>query len=273
MIAQSAQQLQMVAPDERYNHNNTSRRRKRLDASRIRVDLDADHPDIVRRMATFQRGAESQSVTLKFHLDQVFDETSQANVSIYDIALTESVDRKMRTPRQSKFSRAMRRFSKGFKKTDFENKNQLRARQAGLVHPRSSNKFIFDIFVFIAILYLAFVVPLDIIFDIEPMDIHYLLFWVSRMLDTLFITDLILNFFTALDSGNGIELIVDKKEIASRYLHSWFLIDLVSSIPFDLLLWSTSASIGGNGGLVRTTRLFRFTKIIRVIKILRVMTE
>ena len=159
-------------------------------------------------------------------------------------------------------------------KTAFESKSEIRARNAGLIHPRNSRKFLFDILIFIAILYLMFLVPLDVVMDVEPFNINSLLFWISRLLDTMFIFDLILNFFTAVDGGDGIAMIVDKHVIAMRYLRGWFWIDLISSIPFDLILWIASGAPqtqDHSTNYFRTTRLLRFSKIIRVLKILRVM--
>ena len=168
----------------------------------------------------------------------------------------------------------MRRFQKKTAaKTYFESKSMKRVRAAGLIHPRSFRKFVFDIFIFMAILYLMFMVPLDVVMDIEPFSISSGLFWVSRVLDVMFITDLVLNFYTAIDVGDGIEIVIDKKEIARRYLRGWFAIDLISSVPFDLILWLASGAPQGeeSSGYFRTTRLLRFSKIIRVLKILRVM--
>lgn len=53
-------------------------------------------------------------------------------------------------------------------------------------------------------------------------------------IDSLFCLDVILNFFTAFEDENG-ELVVSKEKIAKYYLKSWFLVDLVSSIPISAL--------------------------------------
>ena len=53
------------------------------------------------------------------------------------------------------------------------------------------------------------------------------------MVDGYFIADLFLNLRTSYMDGDGNE-IVDTKRIAKRYLVTWFTVDLLSSIPFDL---------------------------------------
>jgi hypothetical protein len=54
------------------------------------------------------------------------------------------------------------------------------------------------------------------------------------MIDLCFITDIILTFFSAIERPDGM-LEVRKKRIAIEYLKLWFWIDLVSSVPMQLL--------------------------------------
>ena len=52
-----------------------------------------------------------------------------------------------------------------------------------------------------------------------------------------FIVDIVLNFFTAYKEQG--EIVFSKVKIRQRYLKSWFLVDVIASIPFELF---TSAS-------------------------------
>ena len=49
--------------------------------------------------------------------------------------------------------------------------------------------------------------------------------------------DIILNFCTGYikDSGEG-DIVLDPKVIRIHYLKTWFVIDLLSTFPFDLIL-------------------------------------
>ena len=81
------------------------------------------------------------------------------------------------------------------------------------------------------IIFLSLTVPYRIPFeDIDPFS------WliIDILIDSLFELDLILNFITATENENG-ELITDRKQIAVSYLKGWFIIDLVSSIPINLI--------------------------------------
>ena len=87
----------------------------------------------------------------------------------------------------------------------------------------------------ILILYSAITVPYLLSFDDEVRT--YTSFWYLEIaVDTFFITDLVLNFFTSYyDSGTlGKTRVKSHVKIANNYLKSkWFPIDFLSSIPFD----------------------------------------
>jgi hypothetical protein len=51
-----------------------------------------------------------------------------------------------------------------------------------------------------------------------------------------------------------------------EYIKSWFLIDIVSVIPFDLILM-----VQGANKLARFTRIGKFYKILRMIKMVRLL--
>lgn len=56
----------------------------------------------------------------------------------------------------------------------------------------------------------------------------------------IFILDLVLTFFSAYYETNEI-LITSHKVIAFKYLKSWFLIDLLACIPFNIVIQSFSS--------------------------------
>lgn len=86
--------------------------------------------------------------------------------------------------------------------------------------------------------------------------------WPRCRIDVLFAVDLFINFRTAYWSHQG-ELVRDAKLISKRYVSFWFWIDLVATIPFDLLIraaaGSSSASLTALGFL-KTPRLLRLAR-------------
>jgi hypothetical protein len=55
------------------------------------------------------------------------------------------------------------------------------------------------------------------------------------VMDSMFLIDMILTFFTSFPKNDMIE-IVDKVAIANRYFKTWFIVDILSIAPFDLIL-------------------------------------
>jgi hypothetical protein len=56
------------------------------------------------------------------------------------------------------------------------------------------------------------------------------------------------------------------KVIAMNYMKTWFFVDLISVIPFDLIF-----SIGNMNRIARFTRLGKLYKIIRMTKMVRLL--
>ena len=78
-----------------------------------------------------------------------------------------------------------------------------------------------------------------------------------------FFFDILLNFRTAFVVPGGVEVLVDTPhKIASRYCRGFFLVDVVSTIPWDLLLAS---------GPLHATRLLQATKIAKLSRFLRAL--
>ena len=66
--------------------------------------------------------------------------------------------------------------------------------------------------------------------------------------------------------------VLDHTKIAWRYLRSWFLVDVLSTIPVDLLVEVFSGTEDGSQSvgtlkLLRILRLARLLKMVRLLKI------
>lgn len=84
--------------------------------------------------------------------------------------------------------------------------------------------------------------------------------------------DIVLNFKTGvLVHGTPNEFILDPKKIAVRYIKTWFLIDLVSSFPFDYVVSSaTSLESGRLLSASRALRVLRMAKLLSLLRLLRI---
>ena len=101
---------------------------------------------------------------------------------------------------------------------------------------RRSSKWmpIWDFVMIMALLYAATLTPYEVTFIMEGPCITPL--WiVNRFVDCLFMADIFICFnLIEYDSARGIWL-YSRRKIAWRYLKSWFVIDLVSILPFDTI--------------------------------------
>ena len=50
------------------------------------------------------------------------------------------------------------------------------------------------------------------------------------------VLDIVLNFFTTFVNKKNGKVIHEKREIAVHYIKTWFILDLLAAIPFELLV-------------------------------------
>ena len=108
------------------------------------------------------------------------------------------------------------------------------------------------------------------------------LFWVNRAFDAAFLADLIINFFLAYQNppSKGNTWVRSLAMIRRRYLAGWFVIDLLSVLPFWLVGLLLPSSGGDNPAdesarrllfVVRAVRLLRLLKLSKVLGMSRIL--
>ena len=65
---------------------------------------------------------------------------------------------------------------------------------------------------------------------------------INYLIDSLFAIDMIIIFNSAFHDDD-FNIVDDRKKIAIKYIQSWFWIDLLAIIPFDLLMQSDGGAI------------------------------
>jgi hypothetical protein len=139
------------------------------------------------------------------------------------------------------------------------------------VYPGNKFKVAWDTIIMLLIIYTATWVPVLVSFYDSTSENHLIL---DSIVDIFFFIDIILNFFLAIDTGNGIYE-TDKSIIAKTYLISWFFIDVSTTIPYQLLdkLFESNHSNKGVGNtkLIRIARVSRLHRLIRIFKLLKVI--
>ena len=87
------------------------------------------------------------------------------------------------------------------------------------------------------------------------------LFMARNIIDTL--GNIIFN--TAYEDESTLKIITDRKKIAAFYLKGWFLVDLLSILPFDL------SEVNGINKMMRFGRLSKLYKLIKLGRLTRMV--
>lgn len=142
-----------------------------------------------------------------------------------------------------------------------------------LINP-DLNRFIpiWDGVTMCALLWVALVTPIQVSMLEAQFDVMFVL---GLVIDFIFITDMILQFFTmypaATSIGGSKQMERNHRNIIVHYLKGWFIVDLVSVIPFDMvnLLLTPDGEVGRLKTIkvIRTLRLLKLTKILKSSRI------
>ena len=145
------------------------------------------------------------------------------------------------------------------------------ARQSkGVIHPFSTFRWYWDILLICFISMHVLLLPVSIAFLSDDLSLHWLI--LNALSDTIFILDIFLNFRTGIvDPDNTEEVILDKAVISRRYLRGWFIIDVLSSIPFDYAYLIASSTGSAQQSLLKASRALRILKLAKLLSLLRLL--
>lgn len=119
------------------------------------------------------------------------------------------------------------------------------------------------------LVFTASVTPFETAFLVsDSIAIHIdLLFLINRFVDVVFFTDMFVQCRTPYRDDTTGKLILSVRSITVRYLTSWFIIDLVSVLPFEFL---GNIIGGGQNSSLSQLSILRFFRLTRLLKLLRV---
>ncbi|XP_071977363.1 voltage-gated delayed rectifier potassium channel KCNH8-like isoform X2 [Engystomops pustulosus] len=119
-----------------------------------------------------------------------------------------------------------------------------------------------DWLILLATFYVAVTVPYNVCFAITRDDN------VSRsphpcdiFVEILFMLDILLNFRTTYVSKSG-QVVYDPRSICVHYATTWFFVDLIAALPFDLL-YAFSVNVYFGVHLLKTVRLLRLLRLLQ----------
>ncbi|NP_001074663.1 potassium voltage-gated channel subfamily H member 4 [Mus musculus] len=127
-------------------------------------------------------------------------------------------------------------------------------------------KAVWDGLILLATFYVAVTVPYNVCFagdDDTPITSRHTL--VSDIaVEMLFILDIILNFRTTYVSQSG-QVISAPRSIGLHYLATWFFVDLIAALPFDLL-YVFNITVTSLVHLLKTVRLLRLLRLLQKLE-------
>jgi CRP-like cAMP-binding protein len=139
-----------------------------------------------------------------------------------------------------------------------------------LISPTSTVKAAWDVWILLLLVFLLLFLPIRLAF--EPAGYEALKVGTTHMvdlfIDVCFLADIFVNFFTAYQNRFG-HIVTDRSKIASRYVKSWFLLDVVSTFPFHMVIDDRSANIASLAKVPRLLKLIRLLRFLRLLKAYR----
>ncbi|XP_034748600.1 potassium voltage-gated channel subfamily H member 8 [Etheostoma cragini] len=118
-----------------------------------------------------------------------------------------------------------------------------------------------DWLILLATFYVAVTVPYNVCFIGDDDDLTRTTTVSDIAVEILFIIDIVFNFRTTYVSKSG-QVIFDARQICIHYLTTWFIIDLVAALPFDLL-YAFKVSVVSVVHLLKTVRLLRLLRLLQ----------
>eukprot|EP00928_Gymnodinium_smaydae_P050800 TRINITY_DN3435_c0_g5_i1.p1 TRINITY_DN3435_c0_g5~~TRINITY_DN3435_c0_g5_i1.p1 ORF type:complete len:813 (+),score=124.59 TRINITY_DN3435_c0_g5_i1:271-2709(+) len=136
------------------------------------------------------------------------------------------------------------------------------------VNPDSNTMITWDLICGSLLIVVAVMSPFEAGFLPQEQLLSPLWVW-NQLVNIVFLLDLMLQFIhpVKVTTRYGHRYVFDKRKIAISYLRSWFFVDLVSVIPFQLLLQNDQMKVTT---VNRAARLLRLVKLLRLLRGFRI---
>ncbi|CAK4116912.1 unnamed protein product [Aphanomyces euteiches] len=137
---------------------------------------------------------------------------------------------------------------------------------------RATSRFrlCWDLYTMVLLIYTSIAVPFEIAFATQ--DSVDALFVFDRCVDLSFFIDMVFNFFTPYWDPAMNLLVEEIHLIAKHYVQGWFLLDLASILPFDIIGLFVDDTFR-NLAIFRILRVLRVVKLVRVFRASRIFTR
>jgi len=103
-------------------------------------------------------------------------------------------------------------------------------------------------------------------FKVAPAGVF---FAISSVIAVYFLLDIVINFFVGYVDKEGL-VVMHLAPIAKKYLSSWFILDIVASVPLE---WMELNSSANQLRVIRFLRLLRMARLMRLMKMKSLMSS
>ena len=140
-------------------------------------------------------------------------------------------------------------------------------RKMFMFYPEDRFKIRWDIFISLILIFTCIITPYRIaFFDQDSSGWAFANYFV----DFMFLADILIIFNSA-QSDEDYKIIDDRWEVAVIYFKTWFTIDLLAIIPFDLIVQSTGFAMNDVVRIARIGRMYKLMKLTRLVRILKIV--
>ena len=135
-----------------------------------------------------------------------------------------------------------------------------------IFHPDGKFKIYWNALILLFTIYSILVEPYQMAFEVDQLPSLFIL---ELAIDSLFFIDMIISFFTGYyDEKLSVE--TSLKKIFFRYLKSWFILDLITCFPLQLIFQAGNYNSAMRmAGFKRLWKVARAAKLLRFVKILK----
>ncbi|XVE49090.1 hypothetical protein DITRI_Ditri01bG0054200 [Diplodiscus trichospermus] len=140
------------------------------------------------------------------------------------------------------------------------NQNQIKSK-GWIISPMDSRYRWWETFMVMLVFYSAWVYPFEAAFfsSSTPRKLYI----ADNIVDLFFAVDIVLTFFVAYIDSRTQLLVRDSRKIAVRYVSTWFLMDVASTIPFEALgyLFTGKSKVGISYSFLGLLRFWRLRRV------------
>ncbi|CAN0880701.1 Potassium channel AKT2/3 [Linum grandiflorum] len=132
-----------------------------------------------------------------------------------------------------------------------------------IISPMDSTYRCWETFMVILVAYSAWVYPFEVAFLKSAPTPSKKLYIADSVVDVFFAVDIILTFFVAYFDSRTQLLVRNPRKIATRYLSTWFIMDVASTIPFEALgyLFTGKQHLGISFSILGLLRFWRLRRV------------